>query len=238
MTYIQAHNLVVDFPVYGAASRSLKNAILHSATGGGLAKDSRDRVVVRALDGLNFKITEGDRVGLLGHNGSGKTTLLRVLAGGYEPVSGVLDMHGSVASMLSIALGMDHDATGYENITTMCAIMGMDHKRIGELVPKIAEFTELGEYLLMPLRIYSSGMVMRIPFAVATAVKADIVLMDEWMSVGDAAFAEKAQKRLNELLGAAKILVIASHSRQLLEANCNRIFHLEHGCLVREERLY
>jgi len=237
MAHINAKNLIVDFPIYGPASRSLKNAVLHSATGGSLAKDAANRVVVRALNDLSFEIREGDRVGLLGHNGSGKSTLLRVLAGGYEPVSGTLDMAGSVASMLSITLGMESEATGYENIAMICTLMGLGSREIAELMPKIAEFTELGEYLSMPLRTYSSGMHMRVPFAVATAVKADIVLMDEWLSVGDEAFSKKAQARLKEMLDSAKILVLASHSRALLENNCNRIFRLEHGSLVEIENL-
>lgn len=237
MAHINAKNLIVDFPIYGPASRSLKNAVLHSATGGSLAKDAANRVVVRALNDLSFEIREGDRVGLLGHNGSGKSTLLRVLAGGYEPVSGTLDMAGSVASMLSITLGMESEATGYENIAMICTLMGLGSGEIAELMPQIAEFTELGEYLSMPLRTYSSGMHMRVPFAVATAVKADIVLMDEWLSVGDEAFSKKAQARLKEMLDSAKILVLASHSRALLENNCNRIFRLEHGSLVEIENL-
>jgi lipopolysaccharide transport system ATP-binding protein len=237
MAYIHAKNLTVDFPIYGAASRSLKNAVLHSATGGSLAKDSANKVVVRALNDLTFEINEGDRVGLLGHNGSGKSTLLSVLAGGYEPISGMLGMAGPVASMLSITLGMEGEATGYENILMRCTLMGLGPEEINELMPKIVEFTELGEYLSMPLRTYSSGMYMRVPFAVATAVKADIILMDEWMSVGDEAFSKKAQDRLNEMLDSAKILVLASHNRTLLESNCNRIFHLEHGSLVQVENL-
>ncbi|MBI1175217.1 MAG: ATP-binding cassette domain-containing protein [Sideroxydans sp.] len=237
MAHISAKNLIVDFPIYGAASRSLKNTVLHSATGGSLAKDSADKVVVRALNGLSFEIGEGDRIGLLGHNGSGKSTLLRVLAGGYEPISGTLDMEGSVASMLSISLGMEGEANGYENIVMMCTLMGLGPKEIDKLMPEITEFTELGEFLSMPLRTYSSGMHMRVPFAVATAVKADIVLMDEWLSVGDEAFSKKAQARLQEMLDSAKILVLASHDRKLLESNCNRLFHLEHGHLVEIENL-
>ncbi len=237
MAHINAKNLIVDFPIYGAASRSLKNVVLHSATGGSLAKDASDRVVVRALNDLSFEIREGDRVGLLGHNGSGKSTLLRVLAGGYEPVSGTLDMEGSVASMLSISLGMEGEATGYENIIMICTLMGLEPSKIDELMPEITEFTELGEYLSMPLRTYSSGMHMRIPFAVATAVKADIVLMDEWLSVGDESFSKKAQTRLKEMLDSAKILVLASHDKALLENNCNRIFHLEHGSLIQVDTL-
>jgi len=235
MAHIKADNLVVDFPVYD--SRSFKNLALGAAVGGGLAKDRKDRTVVRAINGLTFEIREGDRVGLLGPNGSGKSTLLRVMAGGYEPVSGSLDMLGSVGSMLSITLGMDVDATGYENIFMLGLMMGIDKKNIIKLTPEIADFTELGDFLRMPMRTYSSGMSMRLAFAVATAVKRDIILMDEWLSVGDASFLKKAEERLNEVLRGAKILVLASHNKDFLHKECNRIFHIEHGRLMNVEVL-
>jgi len=234
MAHIKAENIVIDFPVYGS-SRSFKNMVLHSATGGSMAKDAKDRTVVRALDDLTFEINEGDHIGLLGPNGSGKSTLLRVLAGGYEPVSGSLDIDGSIGSMLSITLGMDVEATGYENISVLGTMMGFDPKVLKALTPEIANFTELGEFLDMPMRTYSSGMSMRLTFAVATAVKRDIILMDEWLSVGDATFVEKAKARLDETLKDTKILVLASHNKNLLYKTCNRIFHLEHGNLIKVE---
>lgn len=237
MARVRAEDVVVDFPIYGSKSRSLKNTFIRAATGGALAADAADRVVVRALDGLNFDILEGDRVGIMGHNGSGKTTLLRVIAGAYEPVRGSVEITGRVASMLSIMIGVDWEATGYENIYLRAALMGIRPRDVAPMVDEICEFSELGDYIEMPLRTYSSGMVMRLAFAISTCVSTDIILMDEWLSVGDLAFREKAQQRLRRMLDRAKILVLASHDEQLIRDNCNRILRLDHGRLVGDERV-
>lgn len=234
MSYIGAQNLVVEFPLYNNAHRSLKSAVLHATTGGRLARSAGDRVAVRALDNLNFEIKAGDRVGLVGHNGSGKTTLLRVLAGAYEPVSGALEVRGRIASLLDISLGMDHDATGYENIFLRGIMMGLTPREIRQKTDEIADFTELGEYLDMPVRTYSSGMQLRLAFAVSTSVEADVLIMDEWLSVGDADFNLKASQRLARIVEKAAILVIASHSPELVAKVCNRAFRLEHGKIVEE----
>jgi len=232
MGYVRAKDVVVEFPIYGSSSRSLKKVVIRAATGGILATDARDRVVVRALDRVNLEFVEGDRVGLIGHNGSGKTTLLRVLTGAYEPVSGEIEVRGKIASMLNIWLGMDMEATGDENIYMRGAIMGLRRAQIEQLVEDIAAFTELGNYLAMPLRTFSSGMAMRLAFAVSTSIPADIILMDEWLSVGDADFAGKARERLAKLLGQAKILVLATHDESLIRSICNKVVRLDHGCVV------
>jgi lipopolysaccharide transport system ATP-binding protein len=184
---------------------------------------------------VSFEFKEGDRIGLSGHNGSGKSTLLRVLAGVYEPVAGTITVRGQVASMLSITIGMDNEATGFENIYIRGAIMGLTRKQITPLIDEIAEFSELGDYLEMPIRTYSSGMYMRLAFAVSTSIPADIILMDEWLSVGDASFAEKAQERLERMLKQARILVLASHNEELLHRSCNKILRLNHGSIEKFE---
>ena len=232
MPTISARNVVVDFSIYGTKSRSLKNTVIRAATGGALATDAADRVVVRALDNLSFDFNEGERIGLIGHNGSGKTTLLRVLAGIYEPTSGTISVRGRVTSMLSITLGMDPDATGYENIFLRGTLLGLRRREILGLVDDICEFSELGEYIYMPMRTYSSGMTMRLMFAISTSVPADTILMDEWLSVGDPEFSEKAQQRLTRLVDRAELLVIASHSAEIVGNICNRVFRLEHGKLM------
>jgi lipopolysaccharide transport system ATP-binding protein len=231
MGYVRAKDVVVEFPIYGGSSRSLKRAVIRAATGGVLAQDASDRVVVRALDRVSFEFKEGDRVGLVGHNGSGKTTLLRVLAGAYEPVSGEMEVRGRIASMLNIWLGMDHEATGYENIYMRGAVMGLRRAQINGLVEDISAFTDLGDYLSMPLRTYSSGMAMRLAFAVSTSIPADIILMDEWLSVGDADFASKSRERLTKLLDQAKILVLATHDEALIRSTCNKVIRLDHGTI-------
>jgi lipopolysaccharide transport system ATP-binding protein len=232
MSYIRASNVIVEFPVYGGSNRSLKKVIMRTATGGILAHDSHDKVTVRALDDISFEFTEGDRIGLLGHNGAGKSTLLRLLAGIYEPSQGHIEIQGSISSMLNISLGMDYEATGIENIYLRGHFMGIPPKKMHLLIDEISEFTELGDYLHLPMRTYSSGMAMRLAFAVSTSVDADIILMDEWLSVGDVNFVEKAKIRMDNMVGKSKIIVLASHNRALIESQCNKIYQLEHGKLM------
>lgn len=231
MPRIRAENIVVDFPIYNASHRSLKTAVLRATTGGRIGHDSGNRVIVRALDHVSFEIREGDRVGLMGPNGSGKTTLLRVLSGIYEPQGGRLEVQGHAATLLDLSLGIDPEATGYENIVLRGIMAGLHPRAIKARVNEIAEFTELGDYLEMPVRTYSSGMQVRLAFAVATSVEADILLMDEWLSVGDAEFSQRATERLEELVNRTPILVLASHDPSMVERTCNRLFKFKHGRL-------
>jgi lipopolysaccharide transport system ATP-binding protein len=231
MALVRARDLVIDFPVYEADSRSFKS-VIRAATGGILSRDASAHMVVRALDRLNFEFHEGDRVGLIGHNGSGKSTLLRVIAGVYEPIAGSIQVVGRVASMLDVWLGMNSDASGLENIYLRATILGLRTHEVDRLVDGICEFTELGDYIHMPLRTYSSGMQMRLAFAISTSVSVDIILMDEWLSAGDAAFTEKAQARLNQMLGQAKVFVVATHDENLIRKSCNKIMRLDHGSMT------
>jgi lipopolysaccharide transport system ATP-binding protein len=234
MVKIAAKNITIEFPVFGSHNRSFKHAVMRTATGGRLAQDSAKHVLVRALDDISFEFCEGDRVGLVGHNGSGKSTLLRVLSGAYKPVSGTIEVKGKVGSMISLTLGMDNEATGYENIRLRGTLMGFQQSEIKAMTAEVVEFADLGDYIHMPMRTYSSGMAMRLAFALATAGTSDIVLMDEWVSAGDAAFKERADQRLLEKLSKAKIMVLASHSEELIQRHCNRILRLEHGRIVND----
>lgn len=226
---IKANNLVVEFPVYNTRHRSIKNTVLRAATGGRIAADAGGHVRIRALDDVSFEFREGDRVGIQGHNGAGKSTLLRVLAGCYEPTSGNLITKGRIASLLDISTGFDGESTGYENIFLRGLVMGLTPKQIRERTDEIAEFSELGEYMDMPLRTYSSGMVMRLAFSISINIGGEILLMDEWLAVGDADFGQKSQKRLNELVERTPILVLASHSEDLLQKVCTKRYRLSHG---------
>ncbi len=228
MACVHADRIVVEFPMYGVGHRSFKQQLLQSATGGRIGRRG-DLTVIRALDQVSFRLEPGNRLGLWGHNGSGKTTLLRAIAGIYQPVSGQLTVAGRIASLIDLNLGMDGEASGVENIRMRGILLGLSRRQADRLLDDVAEFTELGEFLSMPVRTYSSGMHMRLGFAVSTAVDADIVLMDEWLSVGDADFQKRAQDRLARFLARSKILVLASHSEQLLKDMCNRIIQLEHG---------
>lgn len=229
MSYIQLKNVSVEFPIYNASSRSLKNRVLNIATGGKIERRTDSLVVIRGLTDVSLTLREGDRVGLIGHNGSGKTTMLRVFSGIYIPTQGEAVVSGDCVSLININLGIDPEATGRENIRLRSAIMGMDPKETAAKLEDIAQFSGLGDFLDMPFRTYSSGMQLRLAFATSTAVRPEILIMDEWLSTGDEDFKERANQRMRELVDSTKILILASHSRELLEKNCNRIIWLEHG---------
>jgi lipopolysaccharide transport system ATP-binding protein len=186
-------------------------------------------VIVRGLDNVSLTFRDGDRIGLIGHNGSGKTTLLRVLSGIYIPTHGSSVIKGHCVSLIDIRLGIDPDATGRENIRLRAAMMGMSPAEINENFDQIAEFSGLGEFLDVPFRTYSTGMQLRLAFATSTAVRPEILIMDEWLSTGDEDFKERANTRMRELVDSTKILVLASHSKELMKKNCNKIIWLEHG---------
>lgn len=229
MAYLSLQNCSLHLPVYGTGNRSLKQMVLSAATGGRIASNSRNITVVQALRDISIEIEAGDRVGLIGHNGAGKTTLLRMLAGIYEPTCGTLRHSGRVTSLLDVTLGLDFEATGYENILLRGLILGASKAQMKQLTPSIAEFSELGEYLRMPVRTYSSGMVLRLAFSIVTSIEADILLMDEWLSVGDAAFVAKAEERMKSFVGRASIMVLASHDTHIIDELCNVKVTLEHG---------
>ena len=229
MAFIEFNNVCVDFPIYNANGRSLKKRLIQVATGGQLGADRQGRVVVKALEGLSFTLKDGDRVGLLGHNGAGKSTLLRLLCGVYEPSSGRASISGKIGSLIDISLGIDPEATGRENIYLRGGLLGMTRAEISKQIDNIIEFSELGNFVDMPLRTYSSGMHLRLAFAVSTILCPEILLMDEWLSVGDEGFKHKAEVRLTELVQATNILVIASHSLEVIVNTCNRAIWLEHG---------
>ncbi len=234
MAFIDFHNVYVDLPVYNASGRSLKSKLLKTATGGSVSADEQGRVVVRALSDVNFQISDGERVGLLGHNGAGKTTLLRVLSGVYHPSFGTARIEGEIGSLIDISLGIDPEATGRENIFIRGGLLGMKRKQIADNIDSIIEFSELGDFVDMPLRTYSTGMHLRLAFSVSTILRPEILLMDEWLSVGDEGFRNKMQHRMNELVQSSNILVIASHSQDLLRQVCNRILWFEHGTIKKD----
>lgn len=228
MPAIELNNVSVTFPVYSAGSRSLKNAMIAATTGGRIGNQA-NHVVIQALDQVSLSFEHGDRVALIGHNGAGKTTLLRVLAGIYEPNVGDVRIEGTVTPMFDISLGIDPDFTGYENIMLRGLYLGLSKSEIMARVDEIAEFTELGSFLELPVRTYSLGMQARLAFTMSTCIDPDILLLDEGIGAGDAAFLDKANERLNAFVGKAGILILASHSPQLIGKFCNKAVLMEHG---------
>jgi ABC-type polysaccharide/polyol phosphate transport system ATPase subunit len=241
-TRISARGLSLDFPIYDITSRSLKQMFMlrpianvirgASHVGGSIATGARGTVVVRAIDGMSFEIGKGARVGLIGHNGAGKTTLLRTMAGIYEPTDGSLETRGRVMPLFNLMEGMMPDATGREFIRIRGILLGLEPHQIDGLTEEVIEFCELGSYIDMPARTYSTGMLVRVAFALSTSVSADILLFDELIGAGDSRFVAKAEERLRSFVERSNIVVVASHSRGILEQWCNRLFLLEHGKLV------
>jgi ABC-type polysaccharide/polyol phosphate transport system ATPase subunit len=231
MAFLRLRDLWVEFPIYQGSSRSLKKSLLAKAHGN-LARDARDRVNVVALSAISLDIEHGDRLAVIGANGAGKSTLLKVLAGIYAPTRGRIDISGRVSALLTASVGLDPDATGRENIVLQGMYMDVHPREMRARIDEIAAFTELGYHLDLPVRTYSSGMMIRLCFAVATSVRPDILLMDEWLAAGDAGFLSKARKRMADFVSASSILVLASHSIPILQEWCNRAILLDHGRIV------
>ncbi|WP_315703700.1 MULTISPECIES: ABC transporter ATP-binding protein [unclassified Bradyrhizobium] len=229
MANVRLDNVSVDFPVFTSRTRSVRTAVF-SRLGGRLATHD-DTVVVKALQQVTLELSDGDRLGVIGHNGAGKTTFLRVVSGVYPPVSGEVRINGKVSSFTDITLGMEPEATGWQNIIFRCVFLGLSFAEARELSPAIGEFSELGEYLHLPVRTYSAGMFVRLAFAISTAVRPEVVVMDEMIGTGDRSFVEKAQRRMAELLGKADLLILASHNEAIIRSVCNKVVWLENGAV-------
>lgn len=236
-------NVTVDFPIYGQSSRSLRHRLVLNpvqsivakkpASVGGSMRHEADGVVnVRALDSISFSLADGDRVALLGHNGAGKTTMLRVAAGIYEPLLGRVVTRGRIMPLFNMMEGMALDATGTEMVRARGTLLGLSEAEIRDKAVEIADFCELGEYMEMPVRTYSTGMLVRLAFAITTAVTSDILIMDEFIGAGDAAFFERAQVRLKRFVEQASVVLVATHSPDTARQWCNRAMLLEHGRVV------
>lgn len=229
MARIKLENVGVRYPL-----RHFKRAGLVQTAGGavigGKIQDGRE-LSVSALQDISFALEDGDRLGLLGHNGAGKTTLLKVLAGILPPITGRILVEGKIAPLTSIHLGLDDQASGFENIRIRGRLMGVSEEAIDAVLPEIAAFTELDDFLSLPIKAYSSGMRMRLSFAVSTAFQPDIILLDEWLGTGDLVFRDKAARRLRSLIQDSRIFVFATHSRDLHRRLSNKGAVLERGCL-------
>lgn len=231
MASISLKHVDVEFPIYDRRTRSLKRA-LSQTVGGVIRGDGNGPTLVRALNDINLEFRDGDRVALIGRNGSGKTTLLRVMGKIYDPTAGSAEIIGRVTSMTDLMMGTDHDETGYENIRLRSIFMGMSTSQAKNIIEDVEDFTELGEFLSLPIRSYSAGMLLRLCFAISTAVMPDIVIMDELINVGDAAFLAKANQRLSGVIERTKIIIIATHDIETSRQFCNKAVLMEGGYLI------
>lgn len=222
-------DVTIQYPIYNSRNMSLRNHLVRISTGGRIESDAGRVQLVTALRNVSFTINHGDSVALIGHNGAGKSTMLRTMAGVYTPAQGTVTREGRVATVLELGTGMDPELSGIENITRMSMLLGMSKKQIEDNAKEIAAFTQLGDFLDLPVRTYSSGMATRLMFAVATSTQPDILLVDEMFGTGDAEFQAQAKKRMEELIRSVGIFVFASHSNDLVKTYCNRFFFLQHG---------
>lgn len=232
MSSIELNGVCLDYALYSVRAKSLRNAVANIAVGGKLMKGSNDITVVRAIANLSFKLQDGDRLAVVGHNGSGKSSLLKVLAGIYEPTAGAMTVNGRISSMLSLSIGLDHEASGLQNIKNLAMMQMMPRKEIARRLPEIVEFSNLGAFIHMPFKTYSAGMMARLTFAVATQMDAEILLMDEWLGAGDADFQAKAANRIDALVSNARILVLATHDPKLVHRVCNKVLVMDAGRAV------
>lgn len=229
MSKIHLKNVNLSYPIFGASTRSFKRSLVNVATGGTLRKSEHSPVMVDALKDITFNLEEGDKLGLVGHNGAGKSTLLRVLANIFEPQTGQVYVNGKVSALLDINVGMEPELTGYENIKIRGFILGISKEEIEKTIPDIEEFTELGNFLSMPVKTYSTGMMVRLGFGISTATVPDILLVDEVIGAGDSKFIKKAQQRMESFVARSNIFVLASHSNDVIKKFCNKAMWLEHG---------
>ena len=222
MARIELENVCLNYSVPKPGTSSILSRLRRLSWG-------QEMIHVEALKQVNLQIGDGERVGIIGRNGAGKSTMLRVLADIFEPTSGVRRVAGRISSIFEISLGFEMDATGWENINFRCFLQGETRHRLRKKMMEIAAFSELKEHLDMPVRYYSSGMKVRLAFAIATSIDPDILLVDEAFSAGDAGFRHKAQDRINSLLSRARIVVAVSHEPEILTKMCNRILWLQEG---------
>jgi ABC-type polysaccharide/polyol phosphate transport system ATPase subunit len=234
MASLVLSNVHVEIPIFTSRSVGLINTIFSYARWERKQIESVSpfSFIVHALSGVTLDIREGDRVALIGRNGAGKTTLLRVLSGAYEPTDGTIFRSGSTTALTNITLGMDMDADGFDNIRMRAIQMNLSRSEEQAFRDDVVAFAELGEHLALPVRTYSSGMLLRLAFALSVFATPEILLMDEMISAGDVKFVKKAHARLTQLMDRAKILVLASHHENILHQFCNRGIYLREGQVV------
>ena len=229
---IEVRSATVNLPIYSASAQSLRKQMAAFTVGGKLFRGQHDQVVVQALSNVSLSLTDGQRVGLIGRNGAGKSTLLRLLAGVYAPSQGTVSVKGRISAALNLGLGLDPEISGRENIFILGYYRGLSKAAITAELDDIIAATQLGPFIDLPVHTYSSGMSGRLVFAVSTAFEPDVLLMDEWLLAGDAAFVENASKRVSQFVSRARIVVLASHSLEIVRTFCTHAAYMKEGSLA------
>ena len=228
------NNASVSFPIFNVKTYSLKNRIIKSVMGN-ITSNNHDKIVhIDALKNINLQIKSGERIGVIGGNGSGKSTFLRLCSRIYEPSTGTININGNISSLINVNIGIDPESTGRENIKLRLVMLGYNNDQINELINSIIEFTELNQFIDLPFYTYSTGMQMRLAFTTSVFIKPEILIMDEWLATGDKDFQEKAEKKLNSIIENSKILILASHSKDLILKTCTRVIWLENGVIKKD----
>lgn len=228
MTAILLKNVSLDYPIYGSSPRMFTRKLLSLASAG-MIKSNEKHNYIRGLDDINLELKSGDKLAIIGGNGAGKTTLLRTIAGIYTPSQGIRKVDGHITTLISTSFGLDEEVSGYQNIILAGISLGFSREFMRGRFEEIEQFTELGNFLNMPIKTYSAGMKLRLAFAIATCSEPEILLIDEGIGAGDAEFYEKVRERVKNFLNKASILVIASHSDALLKQFCNKGLYMSQG---------
>jgi lipopolysaccharide transport system ATP-binding protein len=235
MSKIILKNVYLNYPIFSSDSRSFKKNVLNKIKSEKFKKNESDILHIQALKNINIEINEGDRIGIYGNNGSGKSSLLKVISGIYYPSNGTINVEGSINSLISLNAGFNENLTGKENSIFKLRLLGLEKEEINEKLDEINNFSGLNEFFFLPIKTYSSGMLLRLSFSLSILCPHDILIMDEWLSVGDDKFQQQALSKINETIQKSKILIIASQSKNVLERLCNRILTLSDGIIVSEK---
>jgi len=232
MAFLRAKNIHLSYPLIDKVKRSQKGQNGGASEVGAQLNDRRQKSL-EVVKNVSFDLKDGDRLAIVGPNGAGKSSLLNILAGIYEPTKGTLESEGTVSAVFNIGLGMRREATGYRNIEIRCLMAGLKKSEIQRVTHDVENFSGLGEFLHLPVKVYSRGMALRLNFALVTAMRADIVLMDEWIGAGDKEFRAKVIERMQDFVGSASIVVLTSHNTKLLQRVCNYALWIERGNVIK-----
>ncbi len=228
---VRLTNVDFSYPVYQMTGRSLKVTLMRQVAGGRISQNGA-AIEVNAVSNVSFELSPGDSLGLIGHNGAGKSSLLRLIAGLAHPSSGKIEIKGRVLPLIERGMGINPELSGFANIELPLRLLGATTAEIAKAKAEIPEWTGLGRFIDLPLRTYSEGMKARLSFALCTAIPADILVLDEWLGAGDLRFVEQAERRLNGYINQTQIVVLASHSNDLIRRVCNLAAWMERGELV------